>query len=350
MSLHDVAAGDVLTGRDVNISQLIADTIGAEMERDPTLVFIGEDIGYSGGTFGASRGLFRKFGDWRVRDTPISEMAFTGMAVGLAMSGFRPLVEIMFVDFLGVCLEQIYNAIAKNHYMSGGRVSMPITIRAAGGCIGVGAQHSQCLWGTLAHLPGLRVVAPSNPYDYRGLLAAAIRSDDPVVFIEHKDAYLRKVSSFPLGTHLPEGPFTVEIGKASVVREGSDLTLATLSTMVEKSLSVATLLAGEGIEVEVIDLRSVVPLDHRTVADSVARTRRLLVVDEDYLSFGLSGELVTRVVEALGPSLVTAIGRVANPDVPIPAALPLEREVIPSEHRIEAAARSLLSGVSSGGP
>ncbi len=277
-----------------------------------------------------------------MRDTPISEMGFAGMAVGLAMSGWRPLVEIMFVDFLGVCLEQVYNAIAKNHYMSGGRVSMPVTIRTAGGSIGVGAQHSQSLWGMLGHLPGLQVVVPSNPYDYRGLLTASIRSDNPVVFIEHKELYLRKVSSFRLGTDLPEQPFTAEIGKASVVREGSDLTLATLSTMVEKSLSAAEVLASRGIEVEVIDLRSVVPLDHRTVADSVARTRRLLVVDEDYLSFGLSGELVTRVVEALGPSRIMAIGRVANPDVPIPAALSLEREVIPNEERIEAAARSLL--------
>lgn len=335
--------------RDLNISQLIAETIGMEMERDPSIVFLGEDIGYSGGTFGASRGLFRRFGEWRVRDTPISEMGFTGMAVGLAMSGWRPLVEIMFVDFIGVCLEQIYNAIAKNHYMSGGRAPMPITIRAAGGCIGVAAQHSQSLWGMLAHLPGLQVVVPSNPYDYRGLLAASIRSDDPVVFIEHKDAYLRKVSSFPLGTALPEQAFTVEIGKASVVREGSDLTLATLSTMVEKSLVVAERFADEGVQVEVIDLRSVVPLDHPTVVESVARTGRLLVVDEDYLSFGLSGELVTRVVEALGPSGLTAVGRVANPDVPIPAALSLEREVIPHEDRIEAAVRSLLNGVQGGG-
>lgn len=335
--------------RDLNISQLIAETIGMEMERDPSIVFLGEDIGYSGGTFGASRGLFRRFGEWRVRDTPISEMGFTGMAVGLAMSGWRPLVEIMFVDFIGVCLEQIYNAIAKNHYMSGGRAPMPITIRAAGGCIGVAAQHSQSLWGMLAHLPGLQVVVPSNPYDYRGLLAASIRSDDPVVFIEHKDAYLRKVGSFPLGTALPEQPFTAEIGKASVVREGSDLTLATLSTMVEKSLVVAERFADKGVQVEVIDLRSVVPLDHPTVVESVARTGRLLVVDEDYLSFGLSGELVTRIVEALGPSRVTAVGRVANPDVPIPAALSLEREVIPNEDRIEAAVRSLLDGVPGGG-
>ena len=171
-----------------NVSDLIAGTLELELQRDPKTLVLGEDVGYSGGTFGATRRLFRQFGEWRVRDTPISEMGFTGMAVGLAMSGWRPIVEVMFVDFIGVCLEQVYNAIAKNRYMSGGTAAMPITIRAAGGCIGVAAQHSQCLWGTFAHLPGLKVVAPSNPYDYKGLLAAAIEDDDPVVVIEHKDA------------------------------------------------------------------------------------------------------------------------------------------------------------------
>lgn len=330
--------------RRLNVSQLIAQTIGIEMERDPRIVFLGEDIGYSGGTFGASRDLFQRFGEWRVRDTPISEIGFTGMAVGLSMSGYRPLVEIMFVDFIGVCLEQIYNAIAKNRYMSGGTVSMPVTIRAAGGCIGVAAQHSQSLWGMLAHLPGLKVVAPSNPYDYRGLLAASMESEDPVIVIEHKDAYLRKTDEFPFGTEVPQERYTVPLGKANVVREGADLTLATLSTMVEKSLVAAERLANEGIGVEVIDLRTVVPLDDAAVTESVSRTGRLLVVDEDYLSFGLSGELVTRVIENLGPSAVKAVSRLANPDVPIPAALSLEREVIPNEDRITAAARALVEG------
>ena len=328
--------------RDLNMSQLIADTIGTEMRRDPRIVFLGEDIGYSGGTFGASRGLFNEFGEWRVRDTPISEMGFTGMAVGLAMSGWRPLVEIMFVDFIGVCLEQIYNAIAKNRYMSGGQATMPVTIRAPGGCTGVAAQHSQCLWGTLAHLPGMKVVAPSNPYDYRGLLAAAIESDDPVVYIEHKEVLLRKSSSFTFGTDLPEERYTVPIGQAQVVRAGRDVTVATLSTMVERSLTAAEQLATEGVDVEVVDLRSVVPLDHPTVCDSVARTGRLVVVDEDYKSFGLSGELIARVVEQLGPSTVQSVRRIAEPDVPIPAALSLEREVIPSEDSIAEGIRQLL--------
>jgi len=281
-----------------------------------------------------------------VRDTPISEMGFTGMAVGLAMSGWRPIVELMFVDFMGVCLEQIYNAIAKNRYMSGGRAAMPITIRTAGGCIGVAAQHSQSLWGTFAHLPGIKVVVPSNPHDYRGLLAAAVESDDPVVFIEHKDVYLRKVSEFPLGAEIPEGRYTVGIGRANIVRPGSDFTIVTLSTMVEKSLAAAAELAEEGISAEVIDLRSVVPLDHETVAESVSRTGRLLVVDEDYRSFGLSGELITRIIETLGPSHVQAVARLAEPDVPIPAALSLEQMVIPDVAAIAQSGRRLLGAAS----
>jgi len=325
-----------------NVSDLIAVALELEMERDPSTLLLGEDVGYSGGTFGASRRLFRRFGEWRVRDTPVSEMGFTGMAVGLAMSGYRPIVEIMFVDFIGVCLEQIYNAIAKNRYMSGGMVGMPITIRAAGGCIGVAAQHSQCLWATLGHLPGIKVVVPSNPYDYKGLIAAAVEDDDPVVVIEHKDAYLRKIGEFPLGTSVPTERYTVPIGQAAVVRPGSDLTIATLSTMVEKSLIAADALAREGIEAEVIDLRSVVPLDHETVVASVAQTRHLLVVDEDYRSFGLSGELVARAVEALGPSAIRGVGRLAEPDVPIPAAKVLEEQVIPSTSAIEQAARRVV--------
>lgn len=322
-----------------NLSELIAATLDLELARDPRTLLLGEDVGYSGGTFGASRRLFRQYGAWRVRDTPISEMGFTGMAVGLAMSGWRPIVEVMFIDFIGVCLEQVYNGMAKNRYMSGGMAAMPITIRAAGGAIGVAAQHSQTLWGMLAHLPGLKVVAPSNPYDYRGLLAAAIEDDDPVVVIEHKDAYLRPIRDFALGTSVPEERYTVALGRAAVVRPGSDLTIATLSTMVERSLVAARRLAADGIEVEVIDLRSVVPLDHETVVASVARTGRLLVVDEDYRGFGLSGELITRTLEALGPGGVRAIRRLANPDVPIPAAKVLEDAVIPSVAAIEAAAR-----------
>ncbi len=325
--------------RNLNLSQCIAESLSLEMERDPSVVVIGEDVGFQGGVFGATRGLQKKFGQARVIDTPISETAITGMGVGLAMEGYRPVLEIMFVDFMGVCLDQIYNAIAKNRYMSGGNVGMPIVIKTAGGCIGSGAQHSQCLWGTFAHLPGLKVVAPSNPYDAKGLMASAVESDDPVVFIEHKKLLLTRAEDFSFGADVPADRYTIPLGKASIVREGTDLTLATLSGTVLPAISASEKLAQEGISVEVVDLRSIVPLDVETVAKSVSKTGKLLVVDEDYLSFGLSAELVTSVMEH-GASM-RGFSRLAVPDVPIPGALSLELAVVPGEESIMKAAKEL---------
>ena len=324
--------------RNLNVSQCVAEAIRLEMELDERIVVLGEDVGYMGGVFGATRNLQRQFGADRVLDTPIAEMAFTGMAVGLAMAGWRPLVEVMFVDFIGVCLEQIYNAIAKNHYMSGGAISMPVVVKTAAGNIGSAAQHSQCLWGTLAHLPGMKIVVPSNPYDAKGLMAAALQADDPVVFIEHKALLLRRAMDFPFGSTIPEDRYEVSIGKASVVRPGKDLTIVSLGATVGACLGAAeeSKSAGAG-EVEVIDLRSVVPLDIATVAESVARTHRLLVVDEDYLSFGLSGELLARIVEVLGLETIEFVGRHALPDVPIPAAISLEQVLIPNRLSIREA-------------
>jgi pyruvate/2-oxoglutarate/acetoin dehydrogenase E1 component len=332
---------EVHTKRRPNISQTIAEAIACEMERDERILVIGEDVGRQGGVFGTTRRLQELFGDRRVRDTPISELGFTGMAVGLALAGYRPLVELMFVDFIGVNLEQVYNAMAKNHYMSGGAVRMPIVLKTAGGCIGSAAQHSQTLWGLFAHLPGMRVVVPSCPYDAKGLMAAALESDDPVVYIEHKGLLLLRGADFAHGGAVPEERYTVEIGRAATVRTGSDVTLATLGASVRDSLAAAEVLAGEGIDVEVIDLRSVVPLDVATVVASASRTRRLVVVDEDYLSFGLSAELVVRVLERLGPGGLEAIGRHALPDVPIPAALTLEQAVVPNAASIAEAVRRL---------
>jgi acetoin:2,6-dichlorophenolindophenol oxidoreductase subunit beta len=329
--------------RNLNLSQSIAEAIALEMERDERIVVLGEDVGRLGGVFGSTRNLQKRFGDKRVRDTPIAELGFTGMGVGLAMAGYRPLVELMFVDFLGVNLEQIYNAMAKNPYMSGGSVRIPMVLKTAGGCIGSAAQHSQCLWATFAHLPGMKVVAPSCPYDAKGLMAAALESDDPVVFIEHKGLLLLRAADFAHGGDVPDDRYTIEIGKATTVRTGGDVTLATLSATVRESLTAAIELEAEGIEVEVIDLRSVVPLDAGAVAESVARTRRLLVVDEDYLSFGLSGEVVARVVELLGSAALDAVARHAVPDVPIPAARTLEEAVIPRAETIAGAVRTLAS-------
>jgi acetoin:2,6-dichlorophenolindophenol oxidoreductase subunit beta len=335
--------GTHATLRNRPASAFVAEAIGLEMERDDRIVVLGEDVGRMGGVFGSTRDLQRRFGPWRVRDTPIAEMSFTGMGVGLAMAGYRPLVEIMFVDFIGVCLEQVYNAAAKNRYMSGGRVAMPIVFKTAGGILGAAAQHSQCLWGLFAHLPGLKVVVPSSPYDLKGLMAASLESPDPVVFIEHKSLLVRRAEQFAHGAAVPEDRYTVPLGRAATVRDGRDLTIATLGLTVSLALEAAGALAAEGVEAEVVDLRSVVPLDVETVARSAARTGRLLVVDEDYLSFGLSAELLTRTVERLGLGGLQAVARHAVPDVPIPAAQTLEQAVLPSAASIAAAARRLLA-------
>ena len=328
--------------RNLNISQCVSEALRLEMERDSSVVVIGEDVGRQGGVFGATRGLQKTFGELRVVDTPISETAITGMGVGLALEGYRPVLEIMFVDFIGVCLDQVYNAIAKNHYMSGGRITMPIVIKTAGGCIGSGAQHSQCLWGLFAHLPGLKVVAPSNPYDTKGLMAAAVESDDPVVFIEHKGLLLSRAEDFPFGAEVPSERYLVPIGVAAIVREGTDVTVATLSGTVLSAYSAAEELAAEGISVELIDLRSVVPLDTATVAQSVQKTGRLLVIDEDYQSFGLSAELITRMFESGAAPI--SFARHAVPDVPIPGALSLEKVVVPQTSSIREAIRKVVQG------
>jgi acetoin:2,6-dichlorophenolindophenol oxidoreductase subunit beta len=329
--------------RNLNGSQAIAEAIYQEMEHDETVVLLGEDVGRCGGVFGASRNCLERFGDRRVRDMPIAEMTFTGMGVGLAMAGFRPIVEIMFADFIGVCLEQIYNAMAKIPYMSGGRVRIPMTIKMAAGNLGSAAQHSQCLWGTLAHLPGMKIVAPASLYDHKGLMASAIRSEDPVVVMEHKILLLKKARDFLGDRTVPTEPYTTQIGKAAVVRSGTDVTLATLSASVEYALEAAEAVSREGISVEVIDLRSIVPLDLATVAESAGRTRRLLIVDEDYLSFGLSAELGMRVIEALGPGTVSQIKRHAVPDVPIPGALSLEEVVVPGPGSIAKVLRHMAA-------
>lgn len=329
--------------RNPSCSQLIAEAIDLEMAENEKILLLGEDIGELGGVFNTTRGLQAKYGKWRVRDTPISEMAFTGMGVGLAMAGYRPVVEIMFVDFIGVCLEQIYNAMAKIPYMSGGNVRIPMVLKTAGGSIGSAAQHSQCLWGTLAHLPGMYVVTPSCPRDYKGLMAAALQSENPIVYIEHKSQLNRKASSFVRSDPGPEGRFVTPIGESEVVRQGSDVTVVAVSAAAEWSLQAAQTVASEGIDAEVIDLRSIVPMDEETIMNSIARTGRLLVVDEDFRSFGVSGEIVTRAVEALGPKALRQVVRNAMPDVPLPAAKSLEDAVIPGPDSIAAALRSMAA-------
>ena len=336
-----------MTGIDreaLGLPAFIAEGLAQEMERDASVIVLGEDVGRLGGVFGTTRGLQQRFGADRVMDMPIAEMGFAGMGVGLAMAGMRPVVEIMFVDFIGVCLEQMFNAAAKIPYMSGGRQRVPMVFKTAGGCIGSAAQHSQCLWGLFAHLPGLKVVVPSSPADHKGLMAAAIRCDDPVVFIEHKRLLLSKARDSLQDRAVPEGAHLAVLGQARVVRAGRDVTVVTLSLQVEHALRAAQELEAEGISAEVIDLRSVVPLDMATVLASVGKTGRLLVVDEDYLSFGLSGEIVARCVEALDPGQLRQVVRLAVPDVPVPAALALERAVVPGPAMIADRLRMMAGG------
>lgn len=326
--------------RRLNTAKATVEAIGMEMERDENVFVMGEDVGAYGGIFSSTTGLLERFGPQRVVDTPISETGFIGAAIGAATEGMRPIVELMFVDFFGVCMDQIYNHMAKIHYESGGNVKVPLVLTTAvGGGYSDGAQHSQCLWGTFAHLPGMKVVVPSNPADAAGLMTAAIRDDNPVVFMFHKGIQglpwmakiRRSIGPVPIGEH------TVEIGKAAVAREGTDVTVVTLSLSVHHALDVADDLADEGVDTEVIDLRSLVPLDTETILQSVSKTGRLVIVDEDYRSFGLSGEIAARIVEH-DPSLLTSpIERVANPDVPIPYARPLEYAALPTHARIREA-------------
>ena len=327
-------------------SKAISEGIAQEMERDKTVFVMGEDVGVYGGIFGATEGLLAKFGPERIMDTPISETGFIGAATGAALSGMRPIVELMFVDFFGVCMDQIYNHMAKIRYESGGNLNVPVVITTAiGGGYSDGAQHSQTLYGLFAHLPGMKIVVPSTPYDAKGLMISAIRDDNPVLYMFHKGVMgLGWMTPNPRATgEVPEEPYTVPIGKADVKRSGRDLTIVTVSLMVHRALDAADDLAKEGIEAEVLDLRSVIPLDRQAIVESVRKTRRLLVVDEDYRSFGMTGEVITSVVEAAFDYLDAPPARLALPDVPIPYSRPMEQFVLPSRAAIAAAARSLAA-------
>ena len=326
-------------------SKAVSEAIAQEMERDPTVFVMGEDIGTYGGIFGATEGLLAKFGPERIMDTPISETGFIGAAVGAAISGMRPIAELMFVDFFGVCMDQIYNHMAKIHYESGGNVKVPVVLTTAiGGGYSDGAQHSQTLYGMFAHLPGMKIVVPSTPFDAKGLMVSAIRDDNPVVYMFHKGVMgLGWMTPNPRATgEVPEEAYEVPIGKADVKREGRDVTIATISLMVHRALDAADDLAREGIEAEVLDLRSLVPLDREAIVDSVRKTRRLLVVDEDYHSFGMSGEVIATAVEGAFDYLDAPPARLAYADVPIPYSRTLEQFLLPNREKIAAAARSLL--------
>jgi len=331
--------------------QAMVDAIQQEMERDPRVFCMGEDVGKMGGVFQSTAGLHKKFPE-RVLDTPISETAIMGAALGAAASGLRPIAELMFVDFMGVCFGQIMNEIGKATYMSGGAVRLPLVITASmGGGFSDAGQHSQCLHGLFAHVPGLKVVAPSNPYDAKGLMTTAIRDDNPVVYLFHKALLGLPVMGYvdaTIADEVPDEPYTVPFGQARIVREGTDVTLVGLSQTVLKAVVAAGRLAEKGISAEVIDPRTLVPLDVDAIVASVSKTGRLVVVDEDYLNFGMTGELAALVAERLDEiKLKAPVRRLGVPGVSIPYSPALEKVVIPqADHVVEAVeqlmARSVL--------
>jgi len=305
--------------------------LAQEMRRDPDVVLIGEDIG-AGGVFKTTKGLLEEFGAIRVRDTPISEQAIVGATMGAAMAGLRPVAEIMFSDFYATCWDGVVNEIAKARYMSGGQVRLPLVIRSAnGGGLGFGSQHSQAVENWAMCVPGLKIVSPSTPADMAGLLAAAIRDNDPVLVFEHKGLF---------GTRgdVPDGEAYVPLGEAAMRRSGDDVTIVALATTVPMSLAAAELLAEQGVSAEVIDLRCLVPLDARTVLESVGRTGHLVIAEENPGQLGWGAALAAIVAEEAFDALRGPIRRVSGGNVPLPVAKSLEDEVSPSAEKIAAAA------------
>ncbi len=310
--------------------------IAQEMRRDPRLVMLGEDIAGAGGVFKTTVGLLDEFGPKRVRDTPISEQAILGAAMGAAMTGIPVIAEIMFSDFLAVCWDIVANEMAKSRYMTGGQVTVPVVIRTANGAGSrFGAQHSQSVENWCMMIPGLKVVAPSNPADVVGLMAAAVRDPDPVVFFEHKSLFATK-------GEVPNGEIIDELGKATIVRPGSDCTIAALALMVTRALQAAERLAEEGISAEVIDVRSLVPLDTQTILGSVARTGHLFTVEENPRLCGWGAEIASIVAEESFWDLDGPVVRITTPHIPLPSADILEDLALPSVDRIYETVRANL--------
>ena len=306
----------------------VARGIAQEMDRDPSVVFLGEDIGAAGGVFKATVGLLDRFGPQRIADTPISEQAILGAAMGAAMTGLRPIAEIMFSDFFAVCWDIVANEIAKTRYMTNGQVSLPLVIRSAnGGGVRFGAQHSQSVENWAMAVPGLKVVAPSTPRDVVGLLAAAVRDPDPVLFFEQKSLY-------PTKGDVPDGEIVDTLGTAAVRRDGKDVTIVALAAMVPRALAAADELAADGVEATVIDLRSLVPLDVTTVATSVVRTGHLVTVEENPRLLGWGAEVASIIAEEHLFDLDGPIVRVTTPHIPLPAADALEDAALPTVARI----------------
>jgi pyruvate/2-oxoglutarate/acetoin dehydrogenase E1 component len=321
----------------ITYREAVAAGIAQEMRRDDTVVCLGEDIGAAEGVFKTAAGLFAEFGPERVWDTPISEQAIVGAAMGAAMTGLRPVAEIMFSDFLACCWDYVANEIPKMRYMTGGQVTVPLVIRTAnGGGLGFGAQHSQAVENWPLAVPGLKIAAPATPADMVGLMAAAIRSDDPVLVFEHKGLFATKGDPPPSDDHV------VPLGAAEVRRSGADVTLVALASTVPTALAAAEQLAADGVDAEVIDLRCLVPLDARTVLDSVARTSRLVIVEENPYQGGWGGTVASIVAEEGFYDLDAPIRRVASACVPLPFAANLEEAVVPTAAKVATAAREAV--------
>jgi pyruvate/2-oxoglutarate/acetoin dehydrogenase E1 component len=325
------------------ITQALNQALHQVMESHEEVYCLGEDIGKMGGDFAVTRGLLERFGAERVRDTPLSEAAIIGTAIGSAMLGMRPVAEIMISDFMTTCYDQVVNSAAKMHYMFNGRYKAPIVIRTAtGGGIGAGPHHSQSVEAWFLNVPGLVIVAPSNAYDAKGLLIASILDDNPIIFLEHKVLY--KIKS-----QVPEEWYTVPLGRASVVRSGSDVTVVASMKMVHEALAAADELAERGIEAEIIDLRTLRPWDKTTVLDSVAKTRRAVVVTETPLMGSLASEVSVVIFEELFSRLASPVVRVGAKDAPLPTAPSLENEILPDRADIAAAVSTMVAGSESEG-
>lgn len=325
--------------REITYAQAINEAMSEEMRADKNIVFMGEDIGVYGGAFGVSRGMFEEFGPERIMDTPISELAITGCAAGASMTGLKTIVEIMFSDFMTLAMEQLVNQAAKNRFQFGGQGSVPMVLRAPGGSgTGAAEQHSQSLEAWVAHVPGLKVVIPSTPYDAKGLLKSSIRDQNPVVFLEQKLLYRTKGEVPEVGDD-----YIIPLGEADVKREGKDVTIITYGRMVPRSLKVAEDLSAEGIDVEVIDIRTLVPLDKETLIQSAKKTGKVLVVHEACQTGGFGGELVSVIVDSDAFFYLDApVKRLGGLDVPIPYNPNLEAQVVPTEEKITAAVKELL--------
>lgn len=322
--------------KETTVLEAIREAIAEEMERDRNVFMIGEDIGQFGGALGQTKGLFDRFGAERILDTPISEAAIVGAAVGASMLGMRPIADIMFTDFSTLAMDQIINQAAKARYMSGGKVSVPVVIKMQSGAgRGKAAQHSQSFEAIYSHIPGLKVVMPSTPYDAKGLFKTAIRDNDPVVYMEHGSLYGIK-------GQIPEEDYTIPMGAGDIKREGKDISIITYSYMVHKALAAAEILEADGIDAEIVDLRTLRPMDTEIIIDSVKKTHRVVVLHEACITGGIGGEIVAKIAENVFDYIDAPIKRVGIPDVPIPYAKSLEDTIVPTKEKLIACIKAVM--------